>query len=170
MDARRMSERRACKAIGFCRMTINRTRADDAALRQRMRAIAEVRRRFGYRRLPVLLKPEGNHKKLFRLYREERLAVRRRRPQAGYRDPGTDDGADRVERALVRDLALRAMPKAPRQLPSLSPPDQANPTGGANSGWIKLGSKVKMVATSGWKIVGFSLASNMFCDIALALR
>jgi len=78
-----MSERRACKAIGCCRMTIRyrTTRADDAALRQRMRAIAEVRRRFGYRRLHVLLKREGhlvNHKKLFRLYREERLAVRRR--------------------------------------------------------------------------------------------
>ena len=46
-----------------------------------MRAIAEVRRRFGYRRLHVLLKREGyqvNHKRLFRLYREERLAVRRR--------------------------------------------------------------------------------------------
>jgi putative transposase len=57
------------------------TRADDAALRQRMRAIAQERRRFGYRRLHVLLKREGyliNHKKLFRLYREEKLAVRRR--------------------------------------------------------------------------------------------
>lgn len=57
------------------------SRADDAGLRQRMRAIAHERRRFGYRRLHVLLKREGylvNHKKLFRLYREERLAVRRR--------------------------------------------------------------------------------------------
>jgi putative transposase len=83
MDAHGMSERRACKAIGCCRMTIRyqTTRADDAALRQRMRAIAQERRRFGYRRLRVLLKREGyliNHKKLFRLYREERLAVRRR--------------------------------------------------------------------------------------------
>src|SRR5262252_5122410 len=83
MDAHGMSERRACKAIGCCRMTVRyqTTRADDAALRQRMRAIAEVRRRFGYRRLHVLLKREGylvNHKKLFRLYREEKLAVRRR--------------------------------------------------------------------------------------------
>src|SRR5947207_832158 len=46
-----------------------------------MRAIAHERRRFGYRRLHVLLKREGyavNHKKLFRLYREERLTVRRR--------------------------------------------------------------------------------------------
>jgi len=46
-----------------------------------MRAIARERRRFGYRRLHVILKREGlavNHKKLFRLYREEKLSVRRR--------------------------------------------------------------------------------------------
>jgi putative transposase len=83
VDAYGMSERRACKAIGCCRMTMRyqTTRADDAALRQRMKAIAHERRRFGYRRLHVLLKREGyviNHKKLFRLYREEKLAVRRR--------------------------------------------------------------------------------------------
>jgi len=43
--------------------------------------LAHVRRRFGYRRLHVLLRREGfivNHKRLFRLYREERLVVRRR--------------------------------------------------------------------------------------------
>jgi len=71
-----MSERRACKAIGCCRMTIRyqASRADDTGLRERMRAIAHERRRFGYRRLHVLLKREGylvNHKKLFRLYRED---------------------------------------------------------------------------------------------------
>lgn len=78
-----MSERRACKAIGTCRMTIRyeTVRPDDAALRERMKAIAHERRRFGYRRLHVLLKREGhavNHKKLFQLYREEKLIVRRR--------------------------------------------------------------------------------------------
>jgi putative transposase len=78
-----MSERRACKAIGSCRMTMRykTTRADDAALRERMKVIAHERRRFGYRRVHVLLKREGfvvNHKRLFRLYREEKLAVRRR--------------------------------------------------------------------------------------------
>ncbi|QOZ48646.1 IS3 family transposase [Bradyrhizobium sp. CCBAU 53340] len=83
VDAHGMSERRACKAIGCCRMTMRyrTTRADDAGVRQRMKAIAQERRRFGYRRLHVLLKREGyliNHKKLFRLYREEKLAVRRR--------------------------------------------------------------------------------------------
>jgi putative transposase len=83
VDAHGMSERRACKAIGCCRMTMRyqTVRTDDAGLRQRMKAIAQERRRFGYRRLHVLLKREGyviNHKKLFRLYREEKLAVRRR--------------------------------------------------------------------------------------------
>jgi putative transposase len=56
-------------------------RPDDQALRERLRALAHERRRFGYRRLHVFLKREGyavNHKRLFRLYREERLAVRRR--------------------------------------------------------------------------------------------
>jgi len=50
-----MSERWACKAIGCCRMTVKYlTRADVASVRQRMRAIAQERRR--YRRLHVLLK------------------------------------------------------------------------------------------------------------------
>ena len=78
-----MSERRACKAIGRCRMTVRykATRPDDGVLRERMTAIAHERRRFGYRRLHVMLRREGfvvNHKRLFRLYREERLTVRRR--------------------------------------------------------------------------------------------
>ena len=83
VDAHGMSEQRACKAIGCCRMTIRyqSSRPDDPVLRERMRTIAHQRRRFGYRRLHVMLKREGlavNHKKLFRLYREEKLSVRRR--------------------------------------------------------------------------------------------
>jgi len=69
-----MSERRACKAIGCCRMTVRyeTSRPDDREVRERMKAIAQERRRFGYRRLLVMLRREGlvvNHKKLFRLYR-----------------------------------------------------------------------------------------------------
>src|ERR1700736_4103708 len=55
-------------------------RSGDEAVRKRVRELAAVRRRFGYRRLLVLMRREGlvmNHKK-FRLYREERLQVRRR--------------------------------------------------------------------------------------------
>lgn len=47
-----------------------------------MREIAETRRRFGYRRIGLLLEREGvtmNKKKLYRLYSEERLTVRKRR-------------------------------------------------------------------------------------------
>jgi putative transposase len=78
-----MSERRACRVIGCARMTVRyrSRRPDDAAVRDRLKALAHERRRFGYRRLHVLLKREGyavNHKRLFRLYREERLGVRRR--------------------------------------------------------------------------------------------
>ena len=78
-----MSERRACRTIDCMRMTVRyrSRRPDDTELRQRLRALAHERRRFGYRRLHVLLRREGftvNHKRLFRLYREERLTVRRR--------------------------------------------------------------------------------------------
>ncbi len=78
-----MSERRACRTIGCVRMMVRYCcrRPDDRDLRLRLRALAHERRRFGYRRLHVLLRREGfkvNHKRLFRLYREERLMVRRR--------------------------------------------------------------------------------------------
>lgn len=78
-----MSERRACRVLGCCRMTMRyqAIRTDDVVLRERMKTIAHERRRFGYRRLHVLLRREGhmvNHKRLFRLYREEKLSVRRR--------------------------------------------------------------------------------------------
>ena len=68
---------------------------DAPELRQRLRELAGERRRFGYRRLGVLLEREGvrlNLKKLYRLYREEGLAVRRRRGRkraTGTREPMT---------------------------------------------------------------------------------
>ncbi|MBB3774052.1 hypothetical protein FHS55_004707 [Angulomicrobium tetraedrale] len=66
-----MSERRACKATGFCRMTMRyrATRGNDTSLRERLKAIARERQRLGYGRLHVLLRREGfrvNHKRLFR--------------------------------------------------------------------------------------------------------
>ena len=78
-----MGERRACRVIGCCRMTMRYelVRQDDPVLRDRLKELAEVRRRFGYRRLHVFLRREGhevNHKRLFRIYREEQLHVRRR--------------------------------------------------------------------------------------------
>ena len=82
-DAHGISERRACALLGADRSTVRyRPRKPvDEALRARLRSLAAERRRFGYRRLGLLLAREGlrpNHKKLRRLYREERLQVRRR--------------------------------------------------------------------------------------------
>ena len=78
------SQRRACRLIEIDHSTLRyqSKRPDDAPLRQRLRELAQQRRRFGYRRLGWLLIREGramNHKKLYRLYREEKLMVRRRR-------------------------------------------------------------------------------------------
>jgi putative transposase len=78
-----VSQRRACQVIGADRssMRYRSRRPDDGYLRQRLRELAMVRRRFGYRRLHLLLTREGlymNHKKLRRLYAAERLQVRRR--------------------------------------------------------------------------------------------
>jgi putative transposase len=78
-----VSQRRACQVLEVDRSSVRyrSRRPDDAAIRARLREIAAVRRRFGYRRLHILLQREGhllNHKKLRRLYAEERLQVRRR--------------------------------------------------------------------------------------------
>ena len=78
-----MSERRACALVGIGRSTCRyrSRRPTDLALRERLRILATERRRFGYRRLHVLLRREGyrvNLKRVYRLYREEGLAVRRR--------------------------------------------------------------------------------------------
>ena len=82
-EAHGISERRACSILGTDRsaMRYRHRRGDDAATRQRLKELAAERRRFGWRRLKLLLEREGirmNHKKLRRLYAEERLQVRRR--------------------------------------------------------------------------------------------
>lgn len=79
-----VSERRACRVLGIERALVRYrfTRPLDTALRARLRQLAHERRRFGYRRLAIFLRREGqvcNLKKLYRLYREEQLQVRRRK-------------------------------------------------------------------------------------------
>jgi len=78
-----LSQRRSCALVGLERKTFRyrsrRPRREE--LRARLRDLAEERVRWGYRRLHVLLCREGiqaNHKAVYRLYREEGLAVRRR--------------------------------------------------------------------------------------------
>jgi putative transposase len=79
------SQRRACHLAGAHRTTMRyrrRVRTDEPRLRERLRALASERPRFGYRRLHVLLRREVgllNHKRVYRLYRQEGLSVRQRK-------------------------------------------------------------------------------------------
>jgi len=80
----RLSQRRAARLIPVRLNTwrYQRRRDSQEALRQRLRELARVRVRFGYRRLTVLLRREGwpvNAKRIYRLYREEGLEVRTKR-------------------------------------------------------------------------------------------
>jgi putative transposase len=108
MAAHGLSERRACGLVGMDRTSCRyRGRGDgDVRLRERLKALAAERRRFGYRRLGWLLRREGmrvNLKKVYRLYREERLAVRRRRGR----------------RRAIGERAPLALPQGPNQRWSL---------------------------------------------------
>lgn len=75
-----MSERRACVVIGADRtsMRYRLYRDGDEGLRAQLRELAGQRRRFGYRRLHILLRRYGvtiNRKKTQRLYREDRAGT-----------------------------------------------------------------------------------------------
>ena len=78
-----VSQRRACEALDVDRSSARyrSNRAPDLELREAMKAVATERRRFGYRRIHVMLERQGivmNIKKLRRLYSEEKLQVRKR--------------------------------------------------------------------------------------------
>lgn len=78
-----VSQRRACSVLNVDRSSVRykTSRADDQDLREAMKEVAAERHRFGYRRIHVMLKRQGwqvNHKKIRRLYREEKLQVRQR--------------------------------------------------------------------------------------------
>lgn len=82
-EAHTASQRRACMTLGVNRNTVRRQPPPDkdADLRQRLRELAEERRRFGVQRLHVFLRREGlmvNHKRTERVYREEGLSLRLR--------------------------------------------------------------------------------------------
>ena len=100
----RVSERRACRLASVARSSYRyrSVAADQMALRLRLRDLAAARVRYGYRRLHVLLRREGwrvNHKRVYRVYREEGLGIRVKRrkklvsaprivPPAGHATPG----------------------------------------------------------------------------------
>ena len=81
-----VSERGACAVLRFGRSTHRYTSRRDRQefLRMRLKDLASVRVHYGYRRLYVLLRREGwkvNHKRVYRLYSEENLTMRIRKPR-----------------------------------------------------------------------------------------
>jgi putative transposase len=80
-----LSERRACSLVGLSRSSWRNPPQDEEAtvlLRQRIKQLAHERKRFGYRRIHDMLKFEGyavNHKRVYRLYTEQKLTVKRRK-------------------------------------------------------------------------------------------
>jgi len=82
-DGLGVSQRRACHALGVARSTVRyESRRGDDPIREPLRELAARRPRWGYRRLHVLLEREGmhcNHKRVYRIYHQEGLALRRRR-------------------------------------------------------------------------------------------
>ena len=78
-----LSERRACCLVGLSRDSFRHPPKRDAltqTVSERIVDIAHVRRRFGYRRIHDLLRPEFsgvNHKRVYRFYKDANLAVRR---------------------------------------------------------------------------------------------
>ena len=88
-----ISERRACQLVGLSRSVLSYEpiRSEQTqALQSRIVEIAHERRRFGYRRIQMMLRREGmvvNHKRTYRLYREAGLTVRKRRKRQGVAVP-----------------------------------------------------------------------------------
>lgn len=115
MTEKRYNQKRACALAGIDPRVYRRTskRPADTDLRDRLKDLSSERRRFGYRRLHIRLKREGwqvNWKKLYRIYREEGLTVRKR------------GGRKRA----VGTRAPMAIPQGHTSLAGLTPVEYAN--------------------------------------------
>ncbi len=117
-----ISQRRTCQLIGVDPKTVRRTRPPDCPeIREEMKEIAGKRRRYGYRRTGILLERKGmliNHKKLYRLYREEGLSEKRRRGRKRARGSRTPmPGGSKSQYPLVARLPgrqLRCLAQVPQ--------------------------------------------------------
>ena len=115
MEVHQVSQRRACDVLQVDRSSVRylSRRGDDAELRDAIKRVSRERRRFGCRRVHVMIAREGfvvNHKKVRRIYTEEKLQVRRRggRKRAlGTRKPGWPK-PEMVIRFRIRCASRRA--------------------------------------------------------------
>jgi putative transposase len=86
-DQYRISIRRSCRVLlTHCSVYYykNIRNREDLPLRRRMKEIAETRVRYGHWRIYTLLRREGwkdNHKRIYRVYKEEGLNLRSKRPR-----------------------------------------------------------------------------------------
>ena len=120
-----LSERRACAIVGADRKMVRyrSRRPPDTELRAQLRELANERRRFGYRRLFVLLRQQGEPSginRIYRLYREEGLTRAQAPgppPRRGH--PGADPGRGQAECPLVAGFC----PRPVRQRPALPHPE-----------------------------------------------
>ena len=106
-----LSERRACKLLEMDRSSYRYEPQSDrnAALRQELIMLARQKPRYGYRRLGVLLERRGykaNHKRLYRLYRQEHLAVRRLRRKRLIRPAATVVTLTRANQEWSMDFVM----------------------------------------------------------------
>jgi len=88
-EATAISERRACQLVGLSRTVLHyesKAQPENQQLKARLVELAGERRRFGYRPLHALVRREGvqaNHKRIYRLYSDAGLSVRRRKRRHG---------------------------------------------------------------------------------------
>lgn len=119
-----ISQRRAGRLfrIGLSSLRYRSRRSPDTRVRERLRALAAERPRFGYRRLGVLLEREGllvNHKRVHRVYRQEGLVLRKKRrqraatavrvPMAAPRRPGERYSMDFTSDSLATGRQFRTL-------------------------------------------------------------
>lgn len=103
MSAYRVSVQKACRTVLLNRSTpyYKHHRREDRPIRQRIREIAAARVRYGLWRIYILLRREGfkdNHKRVHRIYREEGLHLRSKRPKRN------KAAAHRLERPQLTSL------------------------------------------------------------------
>lgn len=110
-----VGERRSCLALGVDRSSVRyvSVKPDQAPLRLRIHDLARTRVRYGYYRIYILLRREGwfvNHKRVYRLYREDGLSLRLKHPRRHVSAASAGGGA---ERAVVDGLRLRRAVRRP---------------------------------------------------------